>query len=526
MRHNFIRLALLPAILLAAGCAGEDTATDRGDTNNNFALSVQMPDDGEETRVGLTQKTGSKDMAATWQEGDQVQVIIVQGERQFDMGQSRVEAITDDGRQATIYFSLPDGLDRTQPFTLYSFTGIKGYALNDGGVLSPRCTAELVRSTASRFKAPMFCKVLTEYGQTPIVTFHHFGTYEVLHVSNEGSQAVTFAHRGFDISLPWYQATASLNPADDGGPISPWGEWDGDADSDEQTIAAGSEATFISWYIPSGYPITQARLLAGINGSLVKSTDTFTSTVSLQRKHAYHMYATWDGQNLFFKKNDNPDTPGDAIDLGLPSGTLWASCNVGASSPEEYGLYFAWGETQGYTGDTSDGRLFDWASYKWMNAGQSSWYQINKYTFADGRTSGCWYDSNGTFIGDGLTELLPEDDAATANWGSDWQMPSNEQFEELINSSYTTTEWTTLNGVYGRKITSKSNGNSIFLPAAGYRYHAGLDYTGSYGYYWSRSLGTFKSDDARYLYFGSGSIYTDDGSRYYGRSVRPVRAQN
>lgn len=214
------------------------------------------------------------------------------------------------------------------------------------------------------------------------------------------------------------------------------------------------------------------------------------------------------------------------VDLGLPSGTLWATCNVGANSPEEYGLYFAWGETEGYTGDSSDGRSFDWPSYKWMNAGQSSMEQINKYTIADGQTSGCWYDSNGTFIGDGLTELLPEDDAATANWGSEWQMPSNKQFEELINSSYTTTEWTTLNGVNGRLITSKSNGNSIFLPAAGFRFDTGLYAAGSYGDYWSRSLTPSYSDNARYLYFYSGRIYTDAYGRYYGQSVRPVRAQN
>ena len=214
------------------------------------------------------------------------------------------------------------------------------------------------------------------------------------------------------------------------------------------------------------------------------------------------------------------------VDLGLPSGTLWATCNVGASSPEEYGLYFAWGETQGYTCDTSDGRSFDWASYKWMNAGQSSRSQINKYTLADGNTSACWY-SDGTFVGDGLTELLPEDDAATANWGSGWRMPTNDQFEELINSAYTTTEWTTVNGVNGRKITSKVNGNSIFLPAAGDRENTILDYAGSYGLYWSRSLRTSLSSSARFMQFNSGYISSTYGcDRRYGLSVRPVRAQN
>ncbi len=212
------------------------------------------------------------------------------------------------------------------------------------------------------------------------------------------------------------------------------------------------------------------------------------------------------------------------VDLGLPSGTLWATCNVGASSPEDYGLYFAWGETQGYTGDTSDGRSFDWASYKWMNAGQSIWSQINKYTFADGQTDACWY-SDDTFVGDGLRELLPEDDAATANWGSGWRMPTIAQIEELINSAYTSTEWTTQNGVNGRKITSKRNGNSIFLPAAGGRHGTSLDYAGSDGYYWSRSLDTYYSDGARYLRFGSGYISTYSYYRYCGQGVRPVRVQ-
>ena len=208
------------------------------------------------------------------------------------------------------------------------------------------------------------------------------------------------------------------------------------------------------------------------------------------------------------------------VDLGLPSGTLWATCNVGASSPEEYGDYFAWGETE-----PKD--AYNWGNYKWMNAGQSNGYQINKYTFDDGQTRGCWYDGNGNFIGDDLTELLPEDDAATANWGSGWQMPSYDQITELYDSEYTTTEWTTQGGVNGRRITSKSNGNSIFLPAAGYRDDTSLRYTGSYGLYWSRSLGTDFSSYASYVVlFYSGNSWYNYNVRYEGQSVRPVRVQN
>ena len=207
----------------------------------------------------------------------------------------------------------------------------------------------------------------------------------------------------------------------------------------------------------------------------------------------------------------------DYVDLELPSDTLWATCNVGASSPEEYGSYFAWGETTAKSN-------YSWGTYLWMNEGQSDWNQINKYTFADDQTDGCWYRNN-TFIGDNKTELVPMDDAATANWGANWQIPSLSQIKELRNTNYTTIQWTTLKGVYGRKITSKKNNKWIFLPAAGYRENTSLESTGSDGYYQARSLNSFICDRAEGLYFDSNAIRVSDGNRYIGHSVRPVRKQ-
>ena len=198
--------------------------------------------------------------------------------------------------------------------------------------------------------------------------------------------------------------------------------------------------------------------------------------------------------------NDNSGTINgrDYVDLDLPSGTLWATCNVGASKPEEYGDYFAWGETT----TKSD---YSWSTY---------------FDTDDNGNTFKKYNNNG-----GLTELLPEDDAATTNWGSGWQMPSLAQIKELYDSSNTTIEWTQVNGVNGRKITSKSNGNSIFLPAAGYRNVTSLYEAGGDGDYWSRSLSTSYSFCAYSLYFRSGYGYVDsfDSYRGYGRSVRPVR---
>ena len=194
------------------------------------------------------------------------------------------------------------------------------------------------------------------------------------------------------------------------------------------------------------------------------------------------------------------------VDLGLPSGTLWATCNIGANSPEEYGDYFAWGETEGFNSGKTN---FSWSTYKWCNGSYDS---LTKYITRS---------EYGSI--DKMTELDLEDDAAYVNWGPEWRMPSLGQFEELINSSYTTTTWTTQNGVYGRKITSKKNGNSIFLPAAGYRHISSLNYDGSYGDYWSRSLHSDYPGSAWRLLFYSSYIGTsNDYGRSSGRSVRPV----
>ena len=193
------------------------------------------------------------------------------------------------------------------------------------------------------------------------------------------------------------------------------------------------------------------------------------------------------------------------VDLGLPSGTLWATCNVGANSPEEYGDYFAWGEIE-----PKDN--YSWSTYKYCKGSNDT---MTKYCAQSD------YGYNG--FTDGKKELDPEDDAAAVNWGSNWRMPSFSQIIELYNSSYTTTTWTTQNGINGRKITSNSNGNSIFLPAAGYRNDTSLYGAGSYGLYWSRSLNTSRPPGEYYLCFGSGYFDWHFSHRVYGQSVRPVR---
>ena len=191
----------------------------------------------------------------------------------------------------------------------------------------------------------------------------------------------------------------------------------------------------------------------------------------------------------------------DYVDLGLPSGTLWATCNVGATTPEGYGDYFAWGETQPKT-------TYDWNTYKYVN-GKSE--KLTKYcNKADKGNNG---------FTDNLTTLQAGDDPATANWGSGWRTPSKEQWEELQDN--TTNTWTTRNGVEGMLFTA-FNGNSLFLPAVGYHWVGELIDAGSFGYYWSSSLYADYPHYAWDFYFRSGS-YMGYYNRDLGLSVRAVR---
>ena len=208
------------------------------------------------------------------------------------------------------------------------------------------------------------------------------------------------------------------------------------------------------------------------------------------------------------------------VDLDLPSGTLWATTNVGADTPTDFGNYFAWGEV------TSDRKssYSSWSLYKWVKSGESTYQYINKYTIPDGETDCSWY-KNGVFVGDGRTWLQFTDDAAYRYWGNKWQMPSKEQCEELINSTYNIVEWETQeNGIKGLRITSRTNGNSIFVPAAGFRERYDDAYTNQYGLYWTRSLSEQYSKWA-YQFAFSWSITVTDIWRFYGKTVRPVRNQ-
>lgn len=194
----------------------------------------------------------------------------------------------------------------------------------------------------------------------------------------------------------------------------------------------------------------------------------------------------------------------DYVDLGLPSGTKWATCNVGAATPEDYGDYFAWAET---TTKTS----YEWNNYQYCNHIS---YELTKYC------NNSSYGLDG--FTDNLTKLQSSDDAATANWGGNWRMPTKTEWEELYQK--TTSTWTSQNGVEGRLFTA-NNGNMLFLPAAG-KYVFDSNYSiAQEGYYWSGMLNTDNPTLAWFFFlneYNCAMSSYDQHPRQHGRSVRAV----
>ena len=204
----------------------------------------------------------------------------------------------------------------------------------------------------------------------------------------------------------------------------------------------------------------------------------------------------------------NPALPSEPlVDLGLS--VKWASCNLGASKPSEYGGYYQWAGTE----DVSDTDIYLY----WRNCPYHTGY--DEYS---GWTKYNTKSSYGTV--DNKTVLEAKDDAATVALGGNWRMPTNAEWSELSNTENCSWTWTTIDGVNGYKVQSKKSGytdNWIFLPAAGCRYFYDLSYVGSCGYYWSSSLSTYYPHDACSMYIYAGG-FLRDYSRYYAQSVRPV----
>lgn len=202
------------------------------------------------------------------------------------------------------------------------------------------------------------------------------------------------------------------------------------------------------------------------------------------------------------------------VDLGLPSGVKWATCNLGAEKAEEVGDYFAWGK---YWSSI----YFGIEEYIFIKNGSVDFTGINKYTIPDNNLDGIWYDKEGNFIGDNKRVLSYEDDAARSQWGGDWRMPRENELYELFDENNCMIAYITNNGVKGLQITSKINGRSIFLPYTGVIPDAGVIAKDVMGAYWANCLSEVTQNAVCYTIL-DGSGFWEPRERYIGACIRPV----
>ena len=268
-----------------------------------------------------------------------------------------------------------------------------------------------------------------------------------------------------------------------------------------KTITIPSSVTSIGNYVFSGcsslaYIELEAELPPSGGSNMFNDTNNCPIYVPAGSVGAYKSAQYWSDYADRIKAVSTSPVP-DAIDLGLPSGLKWASFNIGASAPEEYGDYYAWGETE----TKND---YNWATYMWGN---------------DFFTK---YNTKSDFgVVDNKTVLDTEDDVAHVKLGGNWRMPTDAEWTEL--REYCTWTWTTQNGINGRLVTGK-NGKSIFIPVTGFWFDTTLYYVGN-GHYWSSSLNTYgerESECAWSVYFNSRGVYRDFLARAAGQSIRPV----
>ena len=507
MKNFAILLLCFFALALFTSC--EDDIAKR-----QAVFTASMPaDDLSSTRPGSiingVPAADGFNLNAQWKDGDKIQLFVRQDGKVYQAeSPSTVSDISSDGKTCSFELVLPKSVKPDRDYEIIGVTGVE--ACIEGADVIAACALTRVGIDGNgSVSLPMW--FTAKKGNTQ-AKFRHLCAYEVLYVNNSTESSITFKHGGFDVMTPWYKYSDKISLT--GNYILAVQGGQNDSESREITIPAGTTGTIVSWYIPadnkiggtSEATINNAKLKAVVNGTDVITIDALSSAKTLVRGNAYYMEANWDGSTLYFSNEFCPDgNHPHVIDLGLPSGTKWACCNVGANSPAEGGDYFAWGEitTKSY---------FKASNYKWYYGGDD--HNITKYN----RNS-----DYGTV--DGRTELELEDDAAYVNLGPEWRMPTVIHLSELLNNC--TKEWTAINGMSGYLFKSDINNRAIFFPATGWIYN-GLHGLGTEANYWCRS---YSSDNwpsrAIVLYFRGNALHdTTLGLYYYARqngcNVRPV----
>lgn len=293
IKTNISSIIILATLLFTA-CNIHDNATV---PNGRIKVEAYFEED---SRVSLTQNPDSPGMVARWQENDAVKVFLSNGGSVSDAGACRIEDISEDGHKALFYYSIPDdfrigvGLYNLYALSINSYPMVTDWEL--------QCNGSIIRSPLSSFRAPVLFESDTA-GSDSYGYFRHFGTYELLHVANDSDADISFSLSGFQAGTIWYRSKGALKiPSMEFMVSSEAARAPVDA-SEPITIPAHGSDVIVSWYIPNGQAIKEARLFARINGETMHTANLLNSDVIPQIGHAYHMYVSWDGKSLSYTKN-------------------------------------------------------------------------------------------------------------------------------------------------------------------------------------------------------------------------------
>lgn len=501
MKRTLLFLSLLA---LLASCANDDVL-DTSDFITNVLITaddVQMAESESYTRTDLTLASGALQFAWAAEdvvgiypnEGDQVSFPMTKGagtkSANFDGGGWAVKSSC----TYAAYFPY----DAANTYYGRSYTALP---------LSYTGQRQTANSSTAHLGDYDYMVATASAPSNGSIAFNFTHINSFLYVQLTTPDAATFTQLTLATDDDLFVEEATVNIAT--GDITPT-ETSESLVLDLNNIAVAAGGTLYAWLAVAPTDLSGKTLTATLTTADGTNYKTDIAGKTLVTGRAYVLKGTVAAEGTGGSGEDIPldddDDPVHAyVDLGLPSGLLWATCNVGAENPEDYGDYFAWGETEGYN---SGKTTFDWSTYKWCDGSRNT---MTKY---------CIDSSYGTV--DNKTVLASEDDAAHVQWGGNWRMPTKAEQDELRTEC--TWTWTTLNGVNGYRVTSKQSGNdnSIFLPAAGYRENSGLFYVGSLSYYWSSSLNTGYSYDAYNVDFNSGYVDWYRSNRWFGLSVRPV----
>ena len=482
MKYALHSVAALAVAALAAACSSDNGAEVKPTgAKQTMTLTAYQPGSESETRVGF----GSNGNAY-WQTGDAIGVWSVGDSKFNSFGLSKGEGtatatfsgtVTDEAGQYAVYpYDENHSLNGTTlTYNLphsYTYTSVDQTLFPEG-------------KNGNSFRMPMYGVISDNK-----VQFKHLGGVVCLIVDEmpAASGTVTVAEYAHQLCGAFTSDLSAETPQIG----TDWSKNKNDTVV-TFTFSGATKGAMGVFYLPvavGDYNLTV--YVTGDDGEVHKKT------VGLEMKRAVLKKV-----NIILSSKDKSQVINDHqfVDLGLPSGLLWAETNIGATTAADEGDYYAWGETETKT-------TYSLSTYKYYDTSSSS---ISKYNSSDN-----------------MTTLETSDDAAYVNWGTSCRVPTAENFEELSNSNNCEWTWTSRTKsdgsttIYGYEVKSKTNNNSIFLPAAGYYSDNGLAAQGSYGLYWSKY--TDDKDIAVSLSYDSTNHYVNSTYmyRYYGMTIRPV----